>query len=415
MYESSFAIDDSSNAEVSHNHTPCSPPRAGPSSSTTSSNSKSIPTLRLLVLRTDVLPREHNLAVLDGYEQIQLGRDAPAPGNSATPKVRLKELEVSKLHATLFWDNIRREWAIVDMGSKHGTYLRRGVGRAGGSVAVADASPAPLSDGSGADPRGQRLSPPRVSSIPRSLLHLDELSIGSTTFIVHVHDDRVPCVECSPQGPDNEIPLFHDKTITRVPKRKFEPDIAPTALQSGRDPKKALSMLKRNLLSRHNSLTSTNVIPREDKSPTGYVDRSAKRRALHAHTGADAPGIDVRRIASTVASTSAQSTAPSSTTPSPPVSAPLTPLPSSNIGHKLLMKQGWVPGTSLGSSPAAETKDEVGGGIALVEPLDVAPRSNRAGLGVPVSAQLSIPVFPDMSWQEQGKLRRWKEHNTANS
>ncbi|KIL54363.1 hypothetical protein M378DRAFT_814928 [Amanita muscaria Koide BX008] len=57
--------------------------------------------------------------------ELQLGRDVPLTGMN-TPKVRLKEMKVSKLHATVFWDAQRLEWSFVDMGSTHGTFLKSG-------------------------------------------------------------------------------------------------------------------------------------------------------------------------------------------------------------------------------------------------------------------------------------------------
>ena len=83
------------------------------------------PTFRLLIARSSALSRRKRLAILDGYSEIQLARDA-APSGSTTPRIRLKELAVSKLHATIFWDEGRREWAVVDMGSKHGTFISSG-------------------------------------------------------------------------------------------------------------------------------------------------------------------------------------------------------------------------------------------------------------------------------------------------
>ena len=60
-------------------------------------------TLRLLILRTSprVISSRSSIALLDGYPLVELGRDAPLPG-SPTPRIRLKEMEVSKLHASLF-------------------------------------------------------------------------------------------------------------------------------------------------------------------------------------------------------------------------------------------------------------------------------------------------------------------------
>ena len=70
-----------------------------PRPSTSEKYHANVPSLRLVILRTSILPSKHKLAIIDGYSELQLGRDAPLAGVDI-PKVRLKEMEVSKLHAT---------------------------------------------------------------------------------------------------------------------------------------------------------------------------------------------------------------------------------------------------------------------------------------------------------------------------
>ncbi|KIL64479.1 hypothetical protein M378DRAFT_163258 [Amanita muscaria Koide BX008] len=321
---------------------------------------KKEPSLRLVVHRTSILPSKHRLAILDGYTELQLGRDVPLTGTN-TPKVRLKEMEVSKLHATVFWDAQRLEWSVVDMGSMHGTFLKSG--------------PSTSSD----DP-GLRLSPPRVASVPKRLRHLDHLTLGSTTFVVHIHDDHVPCAVCSPAGGD-EIPLFHTRkkaetSSTRFPTEAVGLEISSHIQQVDRDPKKALAALKHNLLFRHQQQGKQRSL-----SPSNgqYVDRSARRRALHPSAHSDSPGVNSALLIK------APYTSRSSPdivlelprrSPEPSSQAP-TPLPSSNVGHRLLMKQGWMPGTALGTSDL--TSDD--GRVGLVEPLEVNFSINRSGVG----------------------------------
>lgn len=74
------------------------------------------PICRFVVSRTAVLPAQHRIVSADDYTEIQFGRDAQF---GAIPRVRLKEMQVSKLHATAYWDPARKEWNVVDMGSKH--------------------------------------------------------------------------------------------------------------------------------------------------------------------------------------------------------------------------------------------------------------------------------------------------------
>ncbi|KAG9314884.1 hypothetical protein JVU11DRAFT_3986 [Chiua virens] len=278
------------------------------------------PLLRLRVLDTSILHKHLRLAVLDAYAETQFGRDI-APTGSDTPRIRLKEMPVSKLHATVFWDKGREEWAVVDMGSKHGTFIQPGDGE-------------PV-----------RLSPPRMASIPRPLHHLDRLIIGSTTFLSHIHEDRAPCSECTSSGED-VIPLF---AVPRESYRAAEKRALETAHpEEERNAKKALTSLKRTLLARHDApLTST--------QPPSYIDRSARRRALHPTSQFDSPGVEGSRSSSP------------------------GPVKEENIGRRLLMKQGWQPGTSLG----------IGSEPGLVAPIEAHAMVHRAGIGMkgPLSLQ----------------------------
>ncbi|GLB40186.1 putative forkhead associated domain containing protein [Lyophyllum shimeji] len=343
------------------------------------------PTFRLIVLRTSILPSKHRLAVVDGYSEIQFGRDVPAAG-STTPKIRLKEMEVSKIHATAYWDASRREWGVVDMGSVHGTYLQ----------------PASASG----DDRGVRLSPPRQASIPRKLGHMDRLTIGGTTFLVHMHADHLPCEECWTSGKD-EIPLFPVSKSSRA--TALEPLRATGAWDANqqsvsytpkppKDAKKALTMLKQSLLTRHGDASPrSNYTPPAD-APAQYVDRSARRRTLMPTSHSDAPG-----VSSPSASIWVDSPPPRSRSPViEPTSQPPAPLPSSNIGHRLLMKQGWEPGTALGSP-----MDPNEGRTGLLEPIEVGASVNRAGLGLKRNSSMSLPSLSDPDWKEAAKRRRW--------
>lgn len=298
--------------------------------------------LRLVVLQSSILHRHISLAVLDAYGETQFGRDV-APSGSDTPRIRLKEMQVSKLHATAFWDKTRGEWAVVDMGSKHGTFLQ--------PVQHPDAEPV-------------RLSPPRMASIPRPLHHLDRLIIGSTTFLCHIHEDRTPCTECTLNG-QGVIPLFAVPRESHRAAEKRPPDVAGMAhTEESKGAKKALTSLKRTLLAR---LSPPSISTR----PASYIDRSARRRAMRSGSQFDNPGVESPRSSS------------------PGVRPPRTPaedaLPGHNIGRRLLIKQGWQPGTSLG-------------GDGLVEPIKVYAMSHRAGIGIPQGP---------LSAQER-KERRWE-------
>ena len=325
-------------------------------------------TFRLIVRATSILPRAQRLAVIEGYPEVQIGRDAAPPG-SVIPRIRLKEMEVSKLHATIYWDDGRAEWGLVDMGSKHGTFHNH------------------YHSEISSETRGSRLSPPRVASMPRHLQHFDTFSIGGTTFVVHIHGDGLPCSGCS-RGDGDEIPLFTTKASKNSAhgKRKRDEESAYLPSDKTKDPRRALSLLKKSLLSQRPAENP------DSGAPTTWVDRSARRRAMHPPS----PPLSRR-----------QSPLPAPTHPAPQsapsTSNPLTPEPvsSNNIGYRMLAKQGWTPGTSLGVV-SDDTQH-------VVEPITVPSTSNRAGLGTTIAVPSSSQ---GADWREEGKQRLWSRLNS---
>ena len=353
-----------------------------------SKSSHGRPVFRFVTLRSSILPAKQKVAILDSYFEVQIGRDTAILG-SVTPRIRLKELEVSKLHATAYWDGARKEWNVVDMGSKHGTWLLHA-----GTQVDADASSNDVK-------LGARLSPPRAASIPRQLRHSDHLSIGGTTLVVHIHEDQRPCHDCTISDNETEIPLFPHPKKSAIKRTRDTAGLDSDGLSmTDRNPKKALNMLKRSLLTRHD-------VPKDgsNSSIDEYVDRAALRRFLRPDSGPDAPGI---RISSPIPSNAL--CPPSSQSSTPPcvsvtVSQPPTPLPTSNIGHRLLMKQGWTPGNALGVSDPLDDR------VGLVEPLEVKSRLNRAGLGIKsstaVPSELDLSGSRMMTWKEREKMKRY--------
>ena len=344
------------------------------------------PVFRFVALRSSILPAKQKVAILDSYFEVQIGRDTAILG-SVTPRIRLKELEVSKLHATAYWDGARKEWNVVDMGSKHGTWLLHT-----GTQVGADAS-------SNDFKLGFRLSPPRAASIPRQLRHSDHLSIGGTTLVVHIHEDQRPCHDCTISDNETEIPLFPPAKKSAVKRTRDTAGLDSDGLsKTDRDPKKALNMLKRSLLTRHDVPKDGSNSTVTDKKSDEYVDRAALRRFLRP----DAPGI---RITSPIPSNALCPPSSQSSTQcvSVTVSQPPTPLPTTNIGHRLLMKQGWTPGNALGVSDPFDDR------VGLVEPLEVKSSQNRAGLGIKSSAAVSAPDLSDsrMTWKEREKMKRF--------
>jgi len=342
-------------------------------------------TFRFVVIRSGVLPANQKVAVVDAYAEVQIGRDVQ-PEGSATPRIRLKEMEVSKIHATAYWDDARKEWNVVDMGSKHGTFLHLG----------------PISLDS--TDSGMRLSQPRAASIPQRLRHSDHLTVGSTTFTVHIHEDGRPCRECTVSGPKgSEVPLFPPAKKGSLKRTRADAGMdsyvsTPNLSASGRDPKKALTILKRSLLTRHTvpkfDSASEYTVPVE--KPNDYIDRAARRRLLRPASRPDTPGVTVASPKASCNTEFATQT-PEEASLQSVVSQPPIPLPSSNIGHRLLLQQGWAPGNALGMLPDT-SEDRIG----LVDPLEIKFTQNRAGLG------MQRPTTPnEHNWKEREKLKRF--------
>lgn len=325
--------------------------------------------LRFLVIQSPVLPPRRKIAVLDVHDEVQVGRDAPTSAE-LTPRLRLKDMEVSKLHATVFWDKDRDEWAVVDMGSKHGTFFR-----------------------SAASAIETRLSGSRAASLPRPLRHLDQLSFGRTTFAVHIHPDGLPCEDCSPPDEFSSIPLASKSGSSHLDTQQSGTS-TPTASAATTTAKEALGSLKRRLLSEHAIPDSKRL--KADEGRAHYMDRSSLRRALHPYTHdpislpvpAARPSVNHSAHALTVARYyNPGATAATTDTVSSDASSTQMPaaISKSNVGHRLLEKQGWSPGAPLGTVPSLSSSDlehdPTNARTALLEPLNLSANVGKQGLG----------------------------------
>lgn len=323
------------------------------------------PLCRFLVQQSDVL-RLGSVVVVDSYETLLVGRD-----RQRLPQIRLKELAVSKHHAYIFWDEETTTWSLVDNGSVHGTFI----------TSNAKSGPTVSPD---------RLSPPRTASLPRSLHDGDQVTIGSTTFGIHIHHDGTPCVACD-----------SDETVKLLTDAKSKPQNLAPALhelpETGReDARIALQRLKNTLLKAPTYSTKRTI----GMNPaSAYTDRAKRRRQTTVDYGVQVhetatqstatassqayrkhPSLINRQLAvlesadgQTPQSASASPvTTPFSSEHNTPVHA--EPLDSCNVGHKLLMKQGWKVGEALGNVTRSDRS-------ALREPLKVRLLERRAGLG----------------------------------
>jgi pSer/pThr/pTyr-binding forkhead associated (FHA) protein len=115
--------------------------------------------LTLVVLLSKILP-PRNIIKIESETGLEFGREKA----EELPKLRLKEVDVSRLHAKIYWENGR--WYLADLGSSYGTFLNE----------------FPLSD-------------PKLKSEGTLLHHQDVIKIGTTVLQVHHH---LICEECHP-------------------------------------------------------------------------------------------------------------------------------------------------------------------------------------------------------------------------
>lgn len=225
------------------------------------------PFLRLVKLRSDVLPRDKTVAIVDGrHGGISVGRD-----RTYTPRLRLPSMEVSKHHANIF-SNSREPYvfSVADTGSTHGTFVcRRGRPTAASALAQVPSNVY------------QRLSEAKQASQPFALQHWDLLRIGqqSTTFEVHLHDTPYDvCDKCAIQEDGrNEISLAPLAGASSVRGAAAPSVLRPSTSQQKR---RQMESERRSRLKALRHACLARVEPGPAAAST-YRDRAAVRRELH--------------------------------------------------------------------------------------------------------------------------------------
>lgn len=371
-------------------------PRSPSPSSVTKDTPKHL--LRLVVLSSPSLT-PGQVAVIDAREGgIQLGRDRCEKGGH--PRVRVREMEVSKSHAVVYWgmgqdEDQAESWFVVDLGespswarrrsatnkltrrkgSTHGTFVTPPSGDIDGD---------PLTTGkpqADSQAQGQRLSEPKVSSLPYPLTHLSVLSLGKTRFEVHLHPSW-PCDRCQ-LGKGNEIPIDTGETTSAEPTSQRNGNGYAMNSQEKRENrevkrKREMAELKNSLLNR-NTHQPTRDDPQQQQQ-NRYIDRSAIRRQMHPRspppTRAQLP-------------------------PEPEPTYDRTPAGVSTFAQNMLAAQGWAPGSGLGRDQAGRS-----------EAIEVRMRVEKRGLGAQ-GGEASIPrpggEEGNEDWRKRAKMRRFEQ------
>lgn len=309
-------------------------------------------TLRLVKLSSGVLPADKRIAIVD-TNGVSIGRD-----RSYDARIRLSEMATSKFHCQIYFDSVgeQRGFYICDSGSVNGTFLQKQEDN--------DKESSPI-----------RLSKSKEASKPFLLSHKDQLTVGTTTFEVHLHL-KWQCDECSVRD-DNEISLVHSKSdgseAAAAAAAQADTNDATTsswlAMKASINKKGGKPLRKRAQLDEIRKVQLKRMRAEFDAQSDGeeksketdnnsqtYTDRAALRRKQLGQSD-----IPIREKARD---------------PTPPIAAESAsvnvPISQDNKGHALLSKMGWAQGNAIGTT----------GDGGLVEPINATKMATaRAGLG----------------------------------
>ncbi|XP_012285396.1 angiogenic factor with G patch and FHA domains 1 isoform X2 [Orussus abietinus] len=141
----------------------------GPSSSTESENDEEQdlaktypPCMRIIVKETSLPKLKVGSLFLVAYTGGSMGREGDH-------SVLIPDINISKHHAQFRYDEDKKRYEIIDLGSRNGTYLN-----------------------------GTRLSVSKQESEPREITHGSIVQIGSTKLLCHIHVGHETCGYCEP-------------------------------------------------------------------------------------------------------------------------------------------------------------------------------------------------------------------------
>ncbi|XP_018312231.1 angiogenic factor with G patch and FHA domains 1 isoform X2 [Mycetomoellerius zeteki] len=153
-------------------------------------------------------------------------------GREGDHSVLIPDINISKYHARFVYDEIKKQYQVIDSGSRNGTFIN-----------------------------GKRLSVAKQESEPHEIMHGSIIKIGGTKLLCHIHNGNETCGYCEPGLVQQNINLNENKA-------------SKTKLY-----KEELRRLKHKFGIEKNNVSSSQLA-------TGYQDRAQARRQ---HVGSSDP------------------------------------------------------------------------------------------------------------------------------
>ncbi|XP_032676009.1 angiogenic factor with G patch and FHA domains 1 isoform X2 [Odontomachus brunneus] len=176
------------------------------------------PCIRIIVKETNLMKLKVGCLFLIPYTGGSLGREGDH-------SVLIPDVNISKYHARFMYDETKKQYQIIDSGSRNGTFLN-----------------------------GKRLSVAKQESEPYEITHGSIIKISETKLLCHIHNGNETCGHCEPGLVQQSTSSNENKTS----KKKLH--------------KKELRRLKHKFGVEKDNVTSSSQLA------SGYQDRAQARR-----------------------------------------------------------------------------------------------------------------------------------------
>ncbi|XP_011150988.1 angiogenic factor with G patch and FHA domains 1 isoform X2 [Harpegnathos saltator] len=134
------------------------------------------PCMRIIVKETNLAKLKMGCLFLVTYTGGSLGREGDH-------SVLIPDVNISKYHARFVYDETKKQYQIIDFGSRNGTFLN-----------------------------GKRLSVAKQESEPYEITHGSIIKIGETKLLCHIHNGNETCGHCEPGLVQQNINSSENKT-----------------------------------------------------------------------------------------------------------------------------------------------------------------------------------------------------------